>query len=205
MNKEEILNQIQKLSTHIFANPIGGLIQAKQFAKTYIGSDNHFSEAIFSISTNGFHDEIKKELDEILWALRVYVEDDLHREISIQREIQIDTVSDYLDQAETLLNDKNVHPAAPAVLIGASLEEFLRTWLEELGCEISKIKRGLDSYTSELRIREKISKQDVKDLSSWGGTRNDAAHGYWDNVNDKQRIRLMLEGVNLFIRKYSGK
>jgi hypothetical protein len=49
-----------------------------------------------------------------------------------------------------------------------------------------------------------ISKQDAKDILSWGGLRNHAAHGEWDQVSDKQRVQLMLEGVNLFMRKYES-
>lgn len=59
------------------------------------------------------------------------------------------------------------------------------------------------AFSTELRRQEKITKQDLKDIVSWGGTRNDAAHGQWENVEDRNRIKLMLEGVNLFMRKYS--
>jgi hypothetical protein len=45
----------------------------------------------------------------------------------------------------------------------------------------------------------------MKDITSWGGLRNHAAHGEWDEVKDRQRISIMLEGVNLFMRKYSEK
>ena len=68
---------------------------------------------------------------------------------------------------------------------------------------MTTIKPSLDSYMKELKSLEKINKQDVKDIISWAGTRNDAAHGHWENVSDRNRIKLMLEGVNLFIRKYS--
>jgi hypothetical protein len=139
----------------------------------------------------------------MLMSFSEYVDNGLHRTISLEREIQIDTVSDYLEQAEKLLNDKKMHPAAPAIITGASLEEFLRNWLEDGGLDISTKKNSLDDYSTELRKQEKITKQDLKDIVSRGGTKNDAAHDHWDNVNGKNRIRLMLEGVNLFMRKYS--
>lgn len=47
-----------------------------------------------------------------------------------------------------------------------------------------------------------ITKQDIKDITSWAGIRNHAAHGEWDEVDDKKRIAVMLEGINLFMRKY---
>ena len=69
---------------------------------------------------------------------------------------------------------------------------------------MTHIKPNLDSYCQELRKMESILKQDVKDIVSWGGIRNDAAHGHWESVSDRNRIKLMLEGVNLFMRKYSS-
>ena len=35
-----------------------------------------------------------------------------------------------------------------------------------------------------------------------GGLRNSAAHVKWDEVNDGNKVSLMLQGVNLFMRKY---
>jgi hypothetical protein len=55
-----------------------------------------------------------------------------------------------------------------------------------------------------LRAAELISSQDVKDITSWAGIRNHAAHGDWEEVADRQRIKIMLEGVNLFMRRYSA-
>ena len=95
-----------------------------------------------------------------------------------------------------------MHPAAPAVLIGATLEEFLRTWVEAQGMPLGSRKPGLETYSQLLRDADLITKQDAKDISSWGGLRNHAAHGEWEEVKEKQRVQLMLEGVNLFMRKY---
>ena len=41
-------------------------------------------------------------------------------------------------------------------------------------------------------------------ITSWGGVRNHAAHGEWDEVSNRDRIKLMLEGVNLFMRQHSA-
>jgi hypothetical protein len=111
-------------------------------------------------------------------------------------------VSDFLDQANILLETKGVHPAAPCVLIGASLEEFLRNWIEQENLSLGNSKPSIDSYAKALRENELISKQDFKDITSWTGLRNHAAHGEWDEVSDKKRVSLMLEGINLFMRKY---
>jgi len=203
MTKEELITNINRLIATTSESPGGGLAQSIEFLKNYIGKDNSFLKTLEKINPFAHKSGIHLEVNTILKALKGYVENDLLRKISLEREIQIETVSDYLEQAESLLNDKGVHPAAAAVLIGASLEEFLRNWLEDLQFDISTIKNSLDAYTQELRKLDKISKQDLKDITSWGGTRNDAAHGHWENVDDRQRIKLMLEGVNLFMRKYS--
>jgi hypothetical protein len=89
-------------------------------------------------------------------------------------------------------------------LIGATLEEFLRTWVEAEGLPLGNRKLGLETYSQVLRDAGLITKQDGKDITSWAGVRNHAAHGEWDEVSDKTRVALMLEGVNLFMRKYSA-
>lgn len=203
MTKEQISEQSKRIINLTRTNAQGGLTQAVEFLRIYAGESTSFYKILSEINVRATDAYKSNYVLNVLTSFIQYVENDLLRSISLEREIQIETVSDYLSQAENLLNDKNVHPAAPAVLIGASLEEFLRNWLEEIGFDITTIKNSLDAYSSELRKQERITKQDLKDIISWGGTRNDAAHGHWENVNDKNRIKLMLEGVNLFMRKYS--
>jgi hypothetical protein len=202
MTKEEIIAHCDRIIKDAQNQPHGGLAQAREFLRVIAGDESSFFKTLSQIQ-NGANDAVKADIvRQILTSFSQFVQNDLLRSISLEREIQIDTVSDYLEQAESLLNEKNVHPAAPAVIIGASLEEFLRNWLEDEGTDLTTIKNSLDAYSTELKKLEKITKQDVKDIVSWGGTRNDAAHGHWENVADKNRIKLMLEGVNLFMRKY---
>jgi hypothetical protein len=144
---------------------------------------------------------VAQVISDVLHAFRGYVEAGLHAQIPPERQAQLDVVSDFLDQAHQLLEAKGVHPAAPAVLIGAALEEFLRTWIETEGLSIGNAKPGLDAYAKALREVDRITKQDYKDITAWAGLRNHAAHGEWTEVEDKNRVSLMLEGVNLFMRK----
>ena len=65
-------------------------------------------------------------------------------------------------------------------------------------------KPTLDSWAKALRSKELISKQDIKDITAWGGLRNHAAHGHWDKVEDKRTTSLMFQGVNLFMRKHGA-
>lgn len=204
MTKEELILHAKRISGKAHSNMFGSLAEAQEFLGTYGGPKNSFLNSLNEIQPPASRSYIIERIQSVLGSFAEYVENDLLRSLSLEREIQIDTVSDYLEQAEKLLNDKAVHPAAPAVIIGASLEEFLRTWLEDEGIDLTTIKMSLDSYTNELRSKELITKQDAKDITSWGGIRNDAAHGHWTNVEDKNRVKLMLEGVNLFMRKYSS-
>lgn len=205
MEPQELIKQSKRIIQASKNNSHGGLTQAREFLRVYAGENSSFFKTLAQIRSSEGEGLKIKRVEQVLTSFSEYVDNGLHRSISLEREIQIDTVSDYLDQAENLLNKKNVHPAAPAVIIGASLEEFLRNWLEDEGFDLNSINNSLNAYSTELRNQNKITKQDLKDIVSWGGTRNDAAHGHWDNVNDKNRIRLMLEGVNLFMRKYSEK
>lgn len=205
MTKEELIKQSQRIISLAKENPQSGLTQAIEFLRIYAGEKTSFYKILSELNRKAIDTYKLNYVSSTLNSFIQFVENDLLRSVSLERQIQIETVSDYLSQAEDLLNDKRVHPAAPAVLIGASLEEFLRNWLEDLEFDLSSIKNSLDAYSTELRKQDKITKQDLKDIISWGGIRNDAAHGHWENVNDINRIRLMLEGVNLFMRKYSEK
>ena len=131
-----------------------------------------------------------------------YLEQGLQIGISIERKVQIDVVSDFLLQAQNFLEDTSIYPAGPAMIIGACLEEFLRNWIEEEKISVSG-NPSIDSFATSLRSSDLIDKQDIKDITSWGGTRNDAAHGHWDKVKNPENITLMLQGVNLFMRKHA--
>ena len=143
-------------------------------------------------------------LDSTLDSFTEYLQAGLSAGESPERRAQLDVVSDLLGQANSLLDDNRYHPAAAAILIGASLEESLRTWVEAEELSIQNAKPGIDAYCRTLRSAELISKQDVKDITAWAGVRNHAAHGDWDEVSDRKQIRLILEGVNLFMRQKHG-
>ncbi len=182
---------------------IATLVEAREFLRIYAGEKSSFLKSLSEVNQIWPGDRILLFIIGSLTGFIRYVENDLHNGISVGRQAQIDVVSDFLGQAQVLLDSSNVHPAAPTVLIGASLEEFLRNWLEERGANLGGKKPGLDAYAKTLREASLITKQDLKDITSWAGLRNHAAHGEWDEVNDKKRISLMLEGVNLFMRKYT--
>lgn len=178
----------------------GARAQVCEFLRDYGGINSSFLRA--ATNASGFDSYLVAQLEAVLDGFIEYVQAGLHSKISPARQAQIDVVSDMLDQAQGLLESQACHPAAAAVLIGASLEEFLRNWIEAEKIEITS-NPGLAAYCAALRTADLITKQDHKDITAWAGMRNHAAHGEWEHVEDRSRVRLMLEGVNLFLRQKS--
>lgn len=204
MDKSQILDHLKKLLKR--GEQYEGsayLSAAKELIKLAVGTSNTYFEGLIQLEQRGLADDYLAEyVDSMLRAFKDSVELDLIFKMSIERKAQLNVVNDYLEQADHLLNTKDIHPAAAAIVIGASLEEFLRNWCEELGKEVTK-NDGIDAYSKFLRDKDVLGKQDSKDILSWAGIRNDAAHGHWSSVDDRKRIQLMLESVNHFIRTKS--
>ena len=205
MDHEQYIQHIERLITKARnVQTINGVYaEVCQFLHSYDGPKSQFLASIKEYNPRSYFDEdAAKYISSILQSYLEYVQAGLLQGISPERRAQLDVVSDFLEQAQSLLGSKSVHPASAAVIIGAALEEFLRTWIENDDISIGNKKPSLDSYAKSLREEELITKQDAKDITSWAGLRNHAAHGEWEEVSDKSRISLMLEGVNLFMRKY---
>lgn len=62
---------------------------------------------------------------------------------------------------------------------------------------------GINTYASALAKADHLTKQNAKDITSWAGIRNDAAHGDFDALS-RERAGLMIQGVNLFLRQKLG-
>lgn len=174
---------------------------AAEFLRRFAGADSEFLGSLKAIHPY-YADLAARNASAILRSFRLFVEEGLHQALSPEQEAQLEVVSDLLDQARQLLSDNRVHPAAPIVLAGATLEEFLRRWADRESID-SAATRNLSTLASALRARGLISKQDEKEIISWAGLRNAAAHGDWDTVSDRQRARIMLESVSLFLRQHS--
>jgi hypothetical protein len=194
---ERILERMNASNdTSIFA-------EASEFLRVYAGERSMFYKNISGINpTQYYNHHVRNAAKGALSGFISYVRNDLHEgSVSIERKAQMDVVSDFLNQAQILLETSGIHPAAPAVIVGAALEEFLRNWIEDLDVSVSK--NNISSYADELLKKNLITKQDMKDITSWAGLRNYAAHGEWNEVSDKKRVALMFDGVNLFMRKNS--
>ena len=74
--------------------------------------------------------------------------------------------------------------------------------MEREAIKLGKRKPGISNYASLLATKNLITKQDNKDILAWSSLRNEAAHGNWEQIKDRERAKIMLEGINLFLRKY---
>ncbi|MDP9311609.1 MAG: hypothetical protein M3R24_12135 [Chloroflexota bacterium] len=207
MDREELIQQTQALIDRMQANKndLAAFAEACEFLRVYGGPDNEFLRSLKAREFKTNLEYLPAHATGVLTSFLAHVKAGLHREISPERQAQLDVVSDFLEMAQRLLDNKDVHPASAATLIGATLEEFLRTWVENQHLSLDGRKPGLEAYSQVLREANLITKQDGKDITSWAGIRNHAAHGEWDEVGDRARIRIMLEGVNLFMRRYGGR
>ena len=208
MDTDEVIQQAIGLRGRIGAyarhgensyNAAAAKAQVCEFLRNYASPKSAFLKQ--AADTRGAPGYTLRAMDSIVGSFVDYLQAGLAAGESPERRAQLDVVSDLLDQAHSLLDNDKFHPAAAAILVGACLEEHLRTWVEAESLSIGNSKAGIDAYTKVLRAAELISKQDVKDITSWAGVRNHAAHGEWDKVSNRNRIRLMLEGVNLFMRQ----
>lgn len=121
--------------------------------------------------------------------------------IPFEARIRVEASTDLMEQVHRLLGDKGIHVAAPIVLAGAGLEEFLRSMVLSEGVAFSR-KPGIQAYAEELAKADLLTTQDVKDIIAWAGMRNDAAHGRFDNLS-LEGAQIMVAGINLFMRQHA--
>jgi hypothetical protein len=130
------------------------------------------------------------------WAR--FVEDGMMAALPFPVMARMEAATDLMEQVQQLLSEESIHPAAPVVLAGAALEEFLRSQIAAAGLTPAG-KPGISTYANALRSAGHLSAQDVKDITAWAGQRNDAAHGQFSNLS-RQRAQIMVDGINLFMR-----
>lgn len=135
---------------------------------------------------------------EALDAWARYAEAGLTNTVSGDVQARAVASTDLMEQVQLLITDNSVHPAASVVLAGAALEEFLRAKVIANDVPIAG-KPGISSYAAGLRTAGLIGAQDSKDITSWAGQRNEAAHGQFEMLS-RPRAQIMIDGINLFLQ-----
>lgn len=112
---------------------------------------------------------------------------------------EAEPTADLLDQIDRFLADPGIHLAAPVVLAGAVLEQFLRKEVERHALPpISD--PSLEKFANELRRHRLISRQQRKDIAAWTERRNQAAHGRFGGL-DRDDARAMAAGIRTLVSK----
>lgn len=115
---------------------------------------------------------------------------------------RVEAASDLLEQVDVLLSEPGIVPAVAVMLAGAALEEFLRSLYQK--CSVPVVgDPTISKLTTALRSGGIIDKNDEKELTSLGGTRNEAAHGHFDKIRP-EGAQVFRDRVSLFIRQKSS-
>lgn len=124
MKTADLISQTKRLIGKVNEGNIPGTYaEACEFLRSYAGIKSEFYQSLKSKQALAY-DVRTRVTRNILQSFLEYVEAGLSQEVSPERRAQLDVVSDFLEMANQLLHSSGVHPAAPAVLIGATLEEF---------------------------------------------------------------------------------
>ena len=177
---------------------------ALEFLRQYSGDESHWTRratAVYESHGDGKSTESgARAVGEFLRAWADQVEAGVVEVVGAQAQAEIAVVStDVMGQVRRLIEDKQMHPAAPIVLSGAALETVLRATVEAHNLVLTE-RPSISSYGRLLRTADLISAQDMKDIEQCGGLRNSAAHGEFD-VLSAERAGLMEQQTNLLLRR----
>ena len=202
MDKEKILkicDELKAENNHF--NFHAKAAEIKNFISSVCGKSNSFYEAVDKVRIAAAFP--MEQLNYIVDAFRRSIENELISNTSYERKLQTAVVNDFLLQAEDILQKVELHAAVAAFLIGASLEEFLRNWVVEQNLLHDIKKASINNYAMALKQNNLIDLQEYKEITAWTGIRNDAAHGNWNKVDNRDKLNLVLSGVTIFIKKHS--
>jgi hypothetical protein len=107
--------------------------------------------------------------------------------------------TDVLGQAQALLEDDDVHPAAPIVLAGAALEEALRGQVELREADVDG-RPSIFTYATALRRAGVLNEADRALTDVVGKVRNAAAHGRFGDLH-RDQAQLVVSQVALLLSK----
>lgn len=177
---------------------------ALEFFRQYAGADSFWTDRANSVyqskGDNQSSESGARAIGDLLLAWAEQVEAGVVEIVGSRGWSEVELAStDLMMQVRRLLEDRNVHPAAPIVLCGAALEIALRGAAEAFGVVVTE-RPTLSALTTALRQAALLTKQDVKDLEQCGGVRNLAAHGDFTDLSP-ERAGLMEQQTNLLLRR----
>ncbi len=130
------------------------------------------------------------------------VRDGQHR--PVLEAVRAETVIELLDQADALVAAHHVVPAT--VIAGGALETHLLHLCNSHGLtwtgsgSISKYDGAIASARKNGTVSV-YSLTDSKQVTAWGGMRNDAAHSPGNYSKTEPEVRMMIEGIRQFVAR----
>ena len=179
---------------------IGDIAPAIDFLRKYAGEGSSFKDAANEISEAGVYRAWlhPHNLADLLEHWCTYFETGLTNIQPFEVRARIVAATDIMDFVADLIRDRESHPAAPIVLAGAALEERLRALMDQI--PLTPSGKGLDAYGADLKKAGVISAQEGKQITSWAGLRNQAAHGENLDRLTIESATIMADGINLFLQ-----
>lgn len=139
------------------------------------------------------------------------IQDDIEKGFlgKLNNRIESEIAVDYMSQAEQLLDgDTSEIPShvPAAVLAGAVLERALRALCQQQVPPIPltdprRKQKTLDPLIDDLKKAKLFVEATAKQLRSWAGLRNLAAHGHFEDLR-RQDVELMIKGIKNFLEEY---
>jgi hypothetical protein len=178
------------------------VVATLEFFRQYAGEGSVWAErAVTTYEKNGLSRETgARALGDLLRAWADQVEAGIVEVAGSRAWAEVGIAStDVMGQVRHLLEDRAVHPAAPIVLCGAALEIALRAVASARNVSLPD-RPVMNTMIGALRSANLLTVQDVKDLESAAGLRNQAAHGQFDDLN-RERAGLMEQQTNILLRR----
>lgn len=202
MDREALLRlaaSLQEAAARNMRIPLSLYTSLRNRVFAYVGDDADLDAMLPMKPPTGYQSEDVINGDDYLSVAAVYLRELATRAPGLAR---ITASTDLMEQAESLMADPDVHVAAPIVLAGAALEEVLRDLVEGRDLKI-KGKPGLTAYSQTLRTADLLRPNDVKEITSLAGVRNEAAHGNFEDLT-RERAQLFLDRINLMLQKLTS-
>jgi hypothetical protein len=121
----------------------------------------------------------------------------------LEASINAGVFTDFLEMADHALAE--IHKTAAAVIAGFTLEEHLRKMCQTQGIPLmtgGKRRKTATTLNTDLsKAGAYAGKSEAKEVTTWIGWRNDAAHGRHDQYTEKQ-VALMIEGIRAFVARH---
>ena len=209
---EEIISGVKQISSRAKYSDMSDLSEdetsrliskSKAFVARTVGTNSEYYKDIISILDQKTYypgTQLKFIVGTVI-ALKEDLENDYLK--SYSEILNSNIFNDYIEIAEHLL--ENGYKDSAAVIIGSTLETELRKLCEKNNIEIEIIGRNgkssfkkADSMNSDLVKESVYSKINQKQVTSWLGIRNSAAHGKYSEYTE-QDVKLMLDGIKNFI------